>query len=439
MKDEWSNDPTILNCCLFISKILDCRFGRYNILSFHILLGKHPYKRPISKNQMVNTVKYALFTNLLPFCNQNIMMQEIWPEHLRPKYMRKAAFIAETPMEEILAYYKLQKESEKAEKDEGDASGLREGKHPRIMFKEQEDDRRSKFHTASFLRLPLAAHKKWFKKMPIKRTPFVKNMGLEFTGSQNKLTDVTIKKLHSRTKPLEMKHFFAGNLNVTNKKTEVRKVQDGSVETTFDFAWTNPASVGGIQEALINYACAIHPLWPQDPTALIMFRVLITYKWLVHVWENKRVSIMLAFFQDVLRQNAGRAANREQPLDYGEQEDVLKSLLRANNFRPDIPLDDNKPKYNNTWKDRQSFGNSARKDGNPVKREKAVYKGKNGTMGVCYGYNDESGARPCNNVLQKSGDHCRNKDGVSFAHVCNVFLPAKNTWCLARHPRKDHK
>ena len=186
--------------------------------------------------------------------------------------MRKAAFIAETPMEEILAYYKLQKESEKAEKDEGDASGLREGKHPRIMFKEQEDDRRSKFHTASFLRLPLAAHKKWFKKMPIKRTPFVKNMGLEFTGSQNKLTDVTIKKLHSRTKPLEMKHFFAGNLNVTNKKTEVRKVQDGSVETTFDFAWTNPASVGGIQEALINYACAIHPLWPQDPTQSRLFR-----------------------------------------------------------------------------------------------------------------------------------------------------------------------
>ena len=150
---------------------------------------------------------------------------------------------------------------------------------------------------------------------------------------------------------LEMKHFFAGNLNVTTKKTEVRQIQDGKVETTFDFAWTDPGTVGGVQEAMINYACGMHPLWPEDPTALIMFRVLITYKWLVHVWENKRVSIMIAFFQDVLRQNAGRAANSEEPLSYDEQESVLKNLLRSNNFRPDIPLDDYK---------KQNFGGNGK-------------------------------------------------------------------------------
>lgn len=367
----------------------------------------------------------------------------MWPVHLRPKYMRSQAFIAETPMEELLAYYKLQKESEKAEKDDTDAAGLREGKQPMVTYKEQEDDRRTKFHPASFQRLPLAPHKKWYKKVPTKRTPFIKSMNLEFTGSQNKMTDVTVKKLHSRTKALEMKHFFAGNLNVTTKKTEVRQIQDGKVETTFDFAWTDPGTVGGVQEAMINYACGMHPLWPEDPTGLIMFRVMITYKWLVHVWENKRVSIMIAFFQDVLRQNAGRAANSEEPLSYDEQESVLKNLLRSNNFRPDIPLDDYKKQNfggngRNATANASSYKKAASSDGQP-EREKAKYKGKYGTMNVCYGYNDESGNRPCTNTLQKAGEYCRNAQGVSFAHVCNVYMKAQSKHCLMRHPRKDHK
>ena len=357
--------------------------------------------------------------------------------------MRSREFIAATPMEEILAFYKLHKETEKAEKDDGDAAGLREGKHPFVKFKKQSDDRKAKLHSASFLRLPLTPVKKWYKKVPGKRSPYIKSMNLGFTGTENKITDVTIKKLHNRTKALELKHFWAGNLNATSKRTEVRQVNNGRVETSFDFEWTNPISVGGVQEALINYACAIHPLWPMDPTALIMLRVLITYKWLVNVYENKRVGIMVSFFQDVTRQNASRAANKEAPLSYDEQEKVLKNLLTVNNFKPEIPLDWGNSGNGGRQPNKQGGNNASGSGRGPrsgrEERNKAVLKGKNGTMNVCYGYNDESGARPCSNVLQKGGDHCRSTQGVSFAHVCNVWIPGQNKHCLQRHPRKDHK
>ena len=53
-----------------------------------------------------------------------------------------------------------------------------------------------------------------------------------------------------------------------------------------------------------------------------MFRVLITYRWLSHIDEPKRSKIVIAFIQDVLRQNEGRAVNKEVILSLEEQKKV---------------------------------------------------------------------------------------------------------------------
>ena len=84
----------------------------------------------------------------------------------------------------------------------------------------------------------------------------------------------------------------------------------------------DPTNTQQLLEALITYACCIHPLYPMDPTGLILFRVLITYRWLSHIEEPKRSKIVIAFIQDVLRQNEGRAVNKEVILSLEEQKKV---------------------------------------------------------------------------------------------------------------------
>ena len=141
---------------------------------------------------------------------------------------------------------------------------------------------------------------------------------------------------------MQLKHFYSSNL----KQTEVRKVTGDKVETTFDLAWSNPASIGQMQEALLNYACLLQSIWPSEATALIMMKVLTKYKWLANVDDSKRASLVCKLFEDLSRQNAGRATNKEAPLAADEQEEVLKSILLQNNIRPEVPIEDSTKGHN---------------------------------------------------------------------------------------------
>ena len=211
----------------------------------------------------------------------------MWPVDQRPAPLRIRETVNACKIEDLLALFRLSKETKKAEKEDDDDLSVKEGVQPTVSYKKEKDDRQRKLHPASFIRLPIRKYKYWYKNVPIKRKPFIKRMDLEFTGTQNAVTDVTLKRMNDRSKALQIKHFFSGNLNVATKKTEVREVtESGQVETSYDFAWTNPTNVNQLQEAMINYACCLHPLYPTDPTGLIMFRVMITYKWLPHIEER---------------------------------------------------------------------------------------------------------------------------------------------------------
>ena len=81
-----------------------------------------------------------------------------------------------------------------------------------------------------------------------------------------------------RAKPLTLKNFFSQNVCVAAKplKRLERKGADG-IEMIYDFAWEDPASMAEVTESLVNYMTALHQLWPYDPTAIIMLRLINKY------------------------------------------------------------------------------------------------------------------------------------------------------------------
>ena len=334
-------------------------------------------------------------------------------------------------LESIYTLLKIQKTVEKGEKEEENDESTKERKAVTTVFKKAKDDGRKRFHPARFLALPSSHPRKWYKKVPKKRS-FVKNKAMEYTGTLNAVSDLALKKLHNRCKATELKHFYAGNLNIAAKKTEVRKVVDGGIETSFDLAWSDPSTVNQVQEAIINFGCALHMVWPTDSTAWSMIRLLTKYKWLVKADEGKRASLIIKFFNNVANQNANRACNRECPLSFQEQEGVLKHILTVNHMRPEVPIDDisrtsfNKPQFG---------GNKQGGGGGSNTKVSKVAKSKDGKS-LCYGFNDMNGGS-CQNKADGSG--CKRTDGLQLAHLCNAYNATKKEYCLLAHPRKRHR
>ena len=368
------------------------------------------------------------------------MLQVLWPIHQRPATLRDKETVDSFKLEDLLALYKFSKESEKAEKDESEDTSLKEGVQPTVVYKEVKDDRQKFLAPASFIRLPIKKYRYWYKNVPVKRRPFIKPADLAFTGTCNCVTDITLKRMHNRQNAMQIKHFYRGNLNVLTKKTEVKTVtESGQVETSFDFAWTNPTNIHQLQEAIITYACCLHPLYPTDPTGLIMFRILITFRWLAHVEQQNLAKIIIAFIKDVLWQNTSRAVNHEVMLSYEEQMKVMKTMLSVNNVRPDIPIGDAKSYAHAPAANRQrdTVDRQKPKAAKNTDKRQASFKSKTGAvLGVCYGYND-SGSRPCANPA--FGEGCKRSDGQMFAHVCNVWVQYQDKHCLGKHPRKQHR
>jgi hypothetical protein len=84
-------------------------------------------------------------------------------------------------MEEITAIYKMKNEKDKLE-GAGDISV--DGKQPVIMFPKKSDDGQYKLHPARWLRLPTTDPSSWCDQVPLKTNPIIRNMPLEYSGSQ---------------------------------------------------------------------------------------------------------------------------------------------------------------------------------------------------------------------------------------------------------------
>ena len=206
-----------------------------------------------------------------------------------------------------------------------------------------------------------------------------------------------------------------------------------------DFDWELPSSLNAIQEAISNYLCVLHQLWPQDPSAMILQRVLVRHKWVANASDlSLRIALISDFFNAVLRLNASRASNRECVLSYEEQEKCLKDILRNSNVSPEVFGTNPLQKASKAPKSAQLSDSSAGASSTPRRpfsrpeRQKAI-TGPNG-MQLCFGFNNHKG---CFNSKTSSG--CKNIQGREFAHLCNWFMPSKGGPCFSQnHCRKNH-
>ena len=348
----------------------------------------------------------------------------------RPKEFQNKAIVNGMSMDRIVAFITLKNTLEKGAKEEA-GNSLKESKQKTVKFKAQEDNGRSKLHKARFEPLPTVHPKKYFRKIPQTR-PYIKNRALGYSGLENVVSDLTLKKLHNRCIATKLKFFFSGNLNISSKQTEIRKVKEGRIETSFDYSWTDPSTIAHVQEALINYTSLLQNIWPQDCTAVMFLRLLIKYKWLIRADESRRPELITKLFDNIMVANAGRACNKEAPMSFQQQEEALKAILTANNVRPEVPMNDigNKSQAQNNGRN-QGQQNRAL----PSKANSKFAKSKDG-RGLCYGFNDANG-NVCRNTA--SGNGCKRQDGLQFAHLCNYFDQKKRDYCMGSHPRKQHR
>ena len=158
----------------------------------------------------------------------------------------------------------------------------------------------------------------------------------------------------------------------------------------------------------------------------------------------------MMFFETVSRMNASRANNGKAPMSYNQQIEIIRDILIKSGVSPEIPLAviprissgagssgfqvtahssgqqgaSSSNYQGNSASQRGGRGGSNKSSG----RKPATYNNQH----VCYSYNNTEG-RICQNTSSGCTDGKK-----SYAHVCNVWLEDKKTFCLLEHPRKNH-
>ena len=362
------------------------------------------------------------------------LLNAAWDVEKRPSFLQNKAAVNAYAWQELESIFNIFQSKEKNDKGDNLETVAKDAKPVKQKFKKQSDDGRKLLHPARFLRLPLKATKKWWKEVPMARKHTFISIDLEFTGTENKVAERSIKKLHDRSLLVELKNFTSENCAVAAKpRREVRRADSSSIT---DYDWITPTSIAQVQEGIINYITVNHALWPHDTTGFSMLRLLTRFKWFEYIDEIKtRINLVTAFFNAVMRKNRTAAANKGCILSYQQQSEVLKEVLSSNGISPEPPLKEKAfPSQNQRGGFSQQNDSGVKKNlAGQKARKRAVYKG----MPLCYGHNDTKG-RGCMN--DKTADGCKSrKDGTLYAHRCNVFLNEKGDYCYSSHQRKHHK
>ena len=363
--------------------------------------------------------------------DQYSLLEPFWAASQRPKHLQSREIINKMSMADISAMFSMKESLDKKNKGELTEAFVKDKKPPRVTYKTSDDDRNKILHPASFLRLPIRDFEKWWMKMPTTRSHIYTNFPKEFIGCSNIVSDVTERNLHDRKNVLSIKMFMAENVSVANKPMVKHTGPDGSMKTDFD--WVNPYNISQVQEALATYTLIAHSVWPQDPTGMMMQKVLAKYRWF-SACDNMtaRVKALTAFINGVLRINAVRATNRNCIMSEKEMKELVSSTLASHGYNPAIPYEHFKPDST------QSSGQkgAATKTGNPKRQEKERVRAEHQGHGLCYAWNSTDGAT-CKNGIPNT-DLCKDAKGRIFAHRCNMGT-GRNSWCKQAHRRKDHK
>ena len=306
-------------------------------------------------------------------------------------------------------------------------------------FKDVEfDNCKDLLHSARWQRMPISPPSNWWHLVPEKMVPVVINsLQLDATGTEDQVLAETIRIMHDRRVILELKFFYIGSFDSAKGKG------GGVLEMG--------SSMLQIQEALANFQNLLQQIFPWDTTPGTMWRILVVYKWIgAAFYFDTRRDIVIFWFNSVSRKNANNAENGKPPIDYADQEKLLKKALRKFKVKDEIPTGEDtanhaEPKQNFAGKKqpnnsgggggKKKSGNGAGPSGQNKQSNKRQRAQKNGKL-ACIDYNNKE---QCPNEPEGTG--CKKEiDGVMkyFEHCCNVFDKRNGVHCLQNHSRLQH-
>ena len=367
------------------------------------------------------------------------LVNEMWNFEARPKLLQDRKRVEGMSIAEI-SQFKAHFDKEEERKGVGSAVFGKDRKLEPVKVKKGVDDGDRKLSRARFnLRMPICAPKKYWHKVPKKREVF-RHLPLGHLGLEGQVSEATVVRMHDRRVPVTLDMLYKANAFKEIK-------QDGGT-------WIEPTEIRHLQEAILNYTVILWAIWPFDYAGLVVQRVLVEANWgrAAGEAERQRVALVRKYFDEVMRENSGRAVRGQPPLVYEEAkakwmrglEAVFPSIgvlgMSAAGAKP-------KPQQQQQQQhDGQVSGNSGRGRGrggaganrgrggaNPAAsglvRQGAVASG----LPVCYRYNLPTGCQR----KTVSATACEDL-GKHYAHACNWLDKASNKFCLQLHPRHSN-
>ena len=370
-------------------------------------------------------------------------IEDTWPVSQRPPRMRKKKWVNKMSMKEVESLYNMHCAREKSLSGQKIFQAVAvETHHPTVKFKKQKDNCKDKLHKARFQRLPLTSPETWYKNVPLKRNPVVRQLPLEYTGSNDMVSERTIELLHDRSKAVTLKEFYSKNFEVASKNPKDHE------QNSSEAGWANFEGLQGVQEALCNFGAVNHYLWPEDLTPTNLWRTLISYNWASGLRNPKlQEKIITEYFKKITKKNASRAVRNEAPYDFSKHEETFRKICRDCKVNPDdllfgvyhapTPQAPKKAQEGKSQKSKAGKGGGA-KAGASKSTEVRGWPTFEG-LGVCFGFNSAEEAKKCKNTAHERGCKGKDKKGLEkiFAHRCSNWLERSKAYCLGDHAKKD--
>ena len=350
----------------------------------------------------------------------------MWPLADRPAYLQNKSVVSCMTISEI-SQFKMNYIAEE-EKRGGGAAIFGKDQQPKpVSLNRGIDDGQDNLHSARFeLRMPTCLPGKYWSRIPAKRELF-RHIPLAHLGLEGQVSETTVLRMHDRRVPITLDMLYKGNAT-----------RDGRADR--DRAWVEPSEVRHLQEAVLNYAVILNALWPLDYAGFVILRVLVEARWGETGSDNEkqRIQLVRKFFDDVVKDNSGRAVREEPPLDYETAKTrwirTLESLfpsLSLMSLNPGMLLAKTEKQQQASDKNKRSDkagGRSAKKKQTTgSKRQGAALNG----VPCCYSFNSLAG---CKRAIVKA-NVCKDEAGVHYAHACNHLDSATKKHCLQYHPR----
>jgi len=233
------------------------------------------------------------------------LVNEMWSFESRPKLLQDKKRVEGMTIAEI-SQFKAHFEKEEEKKGVGAAVFGKDKKLSPVKVKKCIDDGDRQLSSSRFdLRMPVSAPKKYWSMVPKKREVF-RHLLLNHLGLEGQVSETTVVRMHDRRVPVTLDMLYKANAF-----REVKQEQE---------KWLEPTEVRHLQEAILNYVVVLWAIWPFDYAGFVIQRVLTESNWgrAAGESEKQRVALVRRFFDEVARENSGRAVRGQPPLVYEE-------------------------------------------------------------------------------------------------------------------------